>query len=108
MAQLTVQQIDADGLETVYVSAAVGGDYFINDGKTMLDIVNGSGGDITMTVAGQRACEFGTVHNQTVVIQAGERRQAGPYPRYRFNDDNGYVQLTYSGVTSLTIAASKL
>jgi hypothetical protein len=108
MAQLTVQQIDADGLETAYVAAAAGGDYFINDGKTLIDVVNGSGGDLTLTFAGQKACEFGTIHNQTCVVQAGERRQAGPFPKYRFNDANGYVQITYSGVTSLTIAASKL
>lgn len=107
MATLAVQTATTAGLEATYASAAGGGDQFSNDGTVILHVKNGSGGDITMTIASQVSCSQGSTHNTTCVITAGEERFAGPFPTDRYNDANGMVQLTYSGVTSLTIRPIK-
>ena len=108
MAQLTVQQSLNSGLEATFSSANSGGDYFVNDGKTFIEIVNGGGSDITLTVDSPTECNQGSTHDVTVTVTAGERRHVGPFDKSRFNDDDGMVQLTYSDVTSVTIAAIKL
>lgn len=110
MATLTVQTIARTGLETTYAAAAAGGDQFANDGKEFLHVKNGSGGDITVTIESQVSSPpAGTaVTNQAVVVTAGEERMIGPFPKSAYNDASGYVQITYSGVTTLTIAAIKL
>ena len=66
------------------------------------------GGDITVTIASQRACDQGSTHNAAVVVTAGEERFIGPFDPARYNDSNGMTQLTYSGVTSLTIRPMSL
>lgn len=108
MATLAVQDISTAGLEATYASAAGGGDQFSNDGKTLLHVKNGSGGDITVTIASQVACSQGSTHNTAVVVTAGEERFIGPFDPARYNDANGMTQLTYSGVTSLTIRPMSL
>lgn len=106
MATLAVQTVTTAGLEATYASAAGGGDQFSNDGTVVLHVKNGSGGDITVTVASQVACSQGSTHNTAIVVTAGEDRFIGPFPE-RYNDASGMVQLTYSGVTSLTIRPLK-
>jgi hypothetical protein len=103
MATLTVQDVSTAGLEATYAAAAGGGDQFANDGKTLIHVKNGSVGDITVTIVSQRACDQGSTHNTAVVVTAAEERFIGPFEVSRYNDASGFVQLTYSGVTSLTI-----
>ncbi len=105
MAEILVQEVLLTGLEETTQAAAAGGDYFVNDGKTVLHVINGSAGDITVTVDSPKECNQGFTHDAAVVVTAGEERFIGPFDRKRFNDANGRVQVTYSGVTSLTVAA---
>jgi hypothetical protein len=106
MATLTVQATTAAGVTpAAAVSAAGGGDQFANNGKTMLEIVNGGVGSITATIASQNPCSQGATHNTTITIPAGETRRAGPFDPARYNDGSGNVQVTYSGVTSVTVRA---
>lgn len=114
MAELTVQEVVLTGLETTFVSADVGGDTFSNDGRTFLWVDNASGGDITVTLdAVAVAVEkqgFGSVPvtDTAVVVTAGEERLIGPLGIQRFNTSDSKVAVTYSGVTSLTVAAVRL
>src|SRR5262245_58451270 len=109
MATLTVQTIVLAGLEpAALVAANGGGDDFAGSGREFVELANGSGADITVTINSQENCNQGFDHNQAVVVQAGERRLIGPFPTGRFNDPNGKVQMTYSGVTSLTVGVYKL
>jgi len=107
MALLTTQQIVLAGLEATYASCAGGGDTFSNDGQTFLHVKNGSGGDITVTINSVEACNQGSDHDVAVVVTAGEERMIGPFPRKRFNSATGTASISYSGVSSLTIAALK-
>lgn len=104
MAALTVQDVSRSGLEAAFVACSGGGDYFQNDGRCILEINNASVGDITVTIATQKTVDGKAVADDAVVITAGERRHIGPFPPGIYNDVNGRVQLTYSGVTTLTAA----
>lgn len=113
MATLTAQEIVEAGLEASYDAATGGGDDFVNNGKEFIHVKNGSGGDITVTVTAQRTITnkagFGpmTKSDSAVVVTAGEERFIGPFPISAFNNSTGKAVITYSGVTSLTIAILK-
>ena len=46
-----------------------------------------------------------TPDDAVVVVTNAEERMIGPFHKAAFNDANGKVQITYSGVVALTIAA---
>ena len=85
------------------VSAEVGGDEFVNDGKCLIVIDNGSGAPITLTAETQQTVDGEEVADKEIVIPDAEQHLLGPWPKPIYNDGDGKVQLTYSGVTSLTI-----
>lgn len=109
MAQLTVQNASTTGLEVTFAAAAAGGDKFQNDGHSIIEIINGGGGDITLTIAANvDNPPPGTAEtNATVTVTAGERRHVW-VPQAGYNDANGDVNLSYSGVSSVTIAIISL
>lgn len=109
MATLTVQQTDLDGTTPSYAAAAGGGDEFTNDGRTMLHVKNGGAGSITVTVNSRVNCNQGYDHDSVTTIGAGAEAMIGPFDTTRFNDPaTGRASITYSGVTSVTIAAVKV
>lgn len=106
MATLVVQLSTTAGVvKAALVAAAVGGDQFANNGKTHLEIANGSGAPITVTVPRTKACDQGSLHPVTNSVAAGVTDTMGPFPVDLHNDANGMCQITYSGVTTLTIGA---
>lgn len=105
MATLSIQKPTLAGLAPTYAAAAGGGDQFPNDGATILHVKNGSGGALTVTVDSKTPSNYGTDVDVTVSVPAAGERMIGPFPKARFDDVNGNVQVTYSGVTSLTVAA---
>lgn len=109
MATLTVHEIvPTGGVEATLVAAAGGGDQFSNDGRTYLKVTNGGGAPITVTVVSQRACEQGTIHSIANSVTNATTEVMGPFDTSRFNDASGFVQVTYSGVTSVTVGAFRL
>ena len=112
MATLTRQKAVLTGLTPSYASCAGGGDVVDNsDGKTFLHVKNGSGGSITVTVTAQSTSLSTTTHglltvsNVAIAIGAGSERIIGPFPKQAYNNASKQLAITYSGVTSLTIAA---
>lgn len=114
MAALTRQNLAEAGLNATYVAASGGGDTVPNDGETFLHVKNGGVGSINVTVAAAVATVFkegfGTLvrGNIVVAVPNGAERFIGPFPPSAFNDVNGSVPITYSGVTSVTVAALKV
>lgn len=106
MAILAVQPITTTGLTPSFASAAGGGDSFQSGGGEHVEVVNGGGGSINVTIAAQQACNtFGVsnaAHDIVVAVGAGVRKKI-KVPPYGYVDANGRVQLTYSGVTSVTV-----
>jgi len=105
MATLTVYARDA--VET-YVAASALGDVFRNDGNTELVIVNEGGAGITVTIPATRACRHGFLDDEVFTVSAGVERRAGPFDHARFGDAQGRVQINYSDVTGVSVAAKRL
>lgn len=113
MATLTVQSVTESGLDGSYSAAAGAGDTFVNDttGRTFLHVKNGDASSHTVTVTPvitSRSIEgFGTLTKSgvSVAIPAGEDRFIGPFPYTAYGAD---PDITYSAVTSVTVAAIKV
>ena len=80
-----------------YEAADVGGDTFNNAGRTFLHVKNGSGVPLTVTVAAKP-----TKTDREATVSAGGEVFMGIFPLTDFNVN---ASITYSVVTSLTIAA---
>jgi hypothetical protein len=110
MATLTVQNVSRSGLrvDNALVAANGGGDQFLPDKDTYLEVNNGSGGAITVTIATPGTVAGLAVADVAVSVPAGQRYRIGPFPAEHFaQPDDGLADITYSGVTSLTIGAFK-
>lgn len=108
MAVLTTQTIVPTGLTPAYSAAAGGGDKVAPGADTFIHVKNGSGGSLTVTVDSVVPSNYGTDADLVVAVPAGSERMIGPLAAPRFQSlTDGLVNVTYSGVTSLTIAAIK-
>jgi hypothetical protein len=104
MAALTVLTPTISGAPIAVASAAGGGDTFVNNGETLFYVANGSGGSITVTFATAGVTNQGiAIADVAVAVGAGETKLIGPFDPSVFNDSQGRVAVTYSGVTSLTV-----
>lgn len=106
--ELTPKVVVTTGLDPTTLAAAdAAGNYFSNlvssATKTFFRAINGSGSPITVTINSQTLCSQGADHDLAIVLAAGAERWIGPLEKSRFNDAAGDVQITYSGVTSLTV-----
>lgn len=108
MATLTVQAISLSGVTPSYAACGAGGDEFANSGQEFIHVKNGSGGNLDVTINSQVNCSQGFDHDSVVTVTAGSEEIIGPFPKSRFDDANDKVQITYSGVTSLTIAVLQI
>ena len=111
MAELTLQQITEAGTTATYSSAEAGGDTVDNSGSTFLHIKNGGESEITATITAQTTSVsseiYGTLTkaNASIAIAASGEAFIGPFKISAFNDGNSEIAITYTSVTSVTIAA---
>lgn len=112
MAELTVQASAVAGTAITFGAAAAGGDSFnntgANAGRVILLVKNGDASGKTVTVNSQVPCNQGFDHDQAVTVAAGATEAIGPFAPDRWNDSSGLVQVTYSAVTSVTVAAVRV
>lgn len=111
MATLTVQTIDraGDGLAPVYAAAAAGGDDFPNTGQQFLHVKNGGGAPITVTaVTPQQVAGLGVADETYSIPNDALGKFIGPFPTQTFNNAQQRVALTYSAVTSVTVAVLRV
>lgn len=110
MATLAAQSFNETGTSLTLSAATVTGDQFINTEKQALLVNNGDATSKTVTVVSQIASfndstfGIGVKQNQSVVIPAGGVALLGTFPRGAYNDASGFVQITYSAVTSVQVA----
>lgn len=105
MALLSTQTVDVDGQVITLAAAAGGGDTFNPGNGVSLRVKNGDASAKTVTVESHVPCNQGGTHNLVVVVAAGDTVDIGPLPASRFGDAAGVGHITYSAVTSVTIAA---
>lgn len=106
MATITPVSIDTAGEAVTYAAATVGGDSIaagIGNTNCKLLIIN-AGSSITVTLAGAVTCSQGALHNSVFTVAAGNTQIH--IPAQCINPTTGAVAVTYSSVTSVTVAAT--
>ena len=96
-------QIVRAGIVDTLASANVDGNYYTNTGKEFLEVANGSGGSINVII-GAYVDSTAIASFKTIAVAAGARKKIGPFPTSPYNDASNYVQITYSAVTTVTVA----
>jgi hypothetical protein len=113
MATLTTQVVNRAGLGPTYAAAAGGGDAMACGSGMFLHVKNGGGSPITVTLTVPAARTYEpnvaiTSPQITVPATTGER-MIGPVDANTFTDPvTGLCTLTYSAVTTVTVAAIQL
>jgi hypothetical protein len=109
MATLTVQNTSLAGITPSWASAAEGGDEFLNTGDCYVEVINVSGGEITVTIETPAKIEGIDIAEITVAVAAttGVKR-IGTFDPAIFNASTGRVVMTYSAYADLTVGVFKL
>jgi hypothetical protein len=107
MALLSVQQASLAGTPVTFAAAAAGGDTFaLPHGAVALRVKNGGGSAITVSLQfpGQTPYGVNNPPRVTASIAAAADVVIGPIPLGAVDPVTGLVSVTYSGVTSVTVA----
>lgn len=114
MAELTLQTIDADGVEPEYAAVNSEDTVKVNTAqRNFLHVKNGGGSsiDVTVTAVKTSARVQGVgvvaVGNLVIAVPAGEERMIGPFTE-AYMDTDGEVTIGYSGTSSVTAGVFSL
>ncbi len=83
-------------------AASPGGDSFVNDGKTLLEVAVGTTAT-TITVTSV-PCSHGRTKDAVFGPVTSQTHLLGPFDPALFNDSTGHVNITYSQTTGVTVA----
>lgn len=109
LTTLAVQQIARTGLTPALAAANTDGSYVPNDGRMFLQVKNGSGSPINVTVETPGTVDGNAIADLVVAVPATTGDKViGPFPPETYNQSDGTIKVTFSGVTSLTIGAFRL
>ena len=109
MATLTTAAITPAGTDPAFVAATGAGDKVVPGDTTYLHVKNASGVSVTVTITAVGLCSQGSTHSSVVAVPAGADRVIGPITGSRFAAvSDGLAAVTYSAVTSVTVAACRL
>lgn len=103
MATLTILTSTLGDQDLTAAAASASGDQFLNDGRVVLYFKNTNASDRTITIVTAGTVNGLAIADVTLTISQDEEKIIGPFPPRVFNDGNGYVQLTYSAHTNLTV-----
>jgi len=104
MALLAAQQVQITGTTITFAAAAGGGDTVSPDDRAMLEIKN-AGSQITATVVVPGTLFGQALADVAVIVPATTGHvRIGPLTRDLADPTTGLINITYSGVTSVTVA----
>jgi hypothetical protein len=104
VATLAIQTIDKDGVLPSYVAAAGGGDKVVPGQGTFIHVKNGGASPVTVTIITPETVDSDlSVQDRAVVVANASEQMIAIPGRYRGTD--GLASVTYSAVTSVTIAS---
>lgn len=105
MATITPVSASSAGATITFAAASVGGDSVAvgSAARCSLLVRNASGGSINVTLAGAITCSQGSLHNAVVACAVGDTHILLPAQAITVPAHN--VGVTYSAVTSVTVAA---
>lgn len=107
MALLSVQQANTKGKVITYAAAAGGGDTFaVPHDHVEFRVKNGGGSAITVTlvIPGNNSYGEPMPDIASTSIAAGAEVAIGPIPAVAVDGSTGVAGVTYSGVTTVTVA----
>lgn len=105
MATITPVAVTTAGAAVPKTAASVGGDSIHNASGATLLVLNGSGSSITVTLTGVVPCSQGATHDKAFTVAAGADEQI-PVPAQCVDPTTGFCAVTYSSVTTVTVAAT--
>lgn len=110
---VTTQEITRAGLNAALTGPVADGD-IIDAGPVILEVANGSGGSITVTVQTPGTVGGLDIADLAVSVPASGTREIGPFPAHLFAQPvdaatgPGRVLVDYSSVTSVTRCVKRL
>lgn len=109
MALIAPQQIAITGITPTFAAATGGGDTVTPDERAFLRVKNASGGAITTTVV-VPGTTYGQANPDVAVNIPATTGDVliGPLVPALADPTTGLISITYSGVTSLTVAVVKV
>lgn len=109
MATLGYIQPTILGVNPAFAAATGGGDKVSPNDRGYLHVRNGGGSPMTVTVVTPGNDKYGQPRPDIAVsVPAAGDRMVGPFPSDLADPADGLVAITYSGVTSVTVAAITL
>lgn len=106
MATLTTQNITTAGITPSYAAATGGGDAMVPGSSNFLHVKNGGGSSITVTVVTPATVDASlAVADRAVTVAAGAESMIKVTPELYRDPATGLAAITYSGVTTVTVAA---
>ncbi|MGW3674635.1 hypothetical protein [Streptomyces sp. NPDC005166] len=102
MALIAAQPVTTAGLAPTYTSASAGGDQAPVGGGYFLEVRNGGGASITVTVVTPGTYKGFAIADAALVIPAAGSGVIPLDSVYR-NPSTGRADITYSAVTSVTV-----
>lgn len=107
MAALSAQPVTTGGLKPTYAAAAGGGDTAPVGTGMVLHVVNGGGGAVTVTVVTPGTADGLAIADTAQSVPAGGHLFVPLRAVYR-SPVTGRAAITYSGVTTVTVAVLQL
>lgn len=106
---VSVQRPTAAGLKPTNTgSLSTSNTYLVpNDGKTVLRVNNKSGEATKVTIKTPNTVGGNAIADKEVEVIAGEERIIGPFERDTYNNVDGNLEVTFSKITEVTVAALK-
>lgn len=101
MGTYTVQEITSAGVVPT-ANAVAASDVFTNNGRTILEVTNGSGSELTVSFTMTKTVDGETPGPKQVTIANGATKVIGPFSKDFYNDANGQVTVAYDEQTSVT------
>ena len=108
---LSVVEISSEGMELQNMAQAWADGYaMMNDGdrRTWIEVLNASGGDLTLTIQTTATLDGLPVADRTFLLTDGRRLMVGPFAPSLYNHADGTVWIDFSVVNGISILAFKL
>jgi hypothetical protein len=109
MTSVTVQVVSAmAGTARTLSAVNASGDYWANNEIEFVEVLNSETSDNVLTIAAQKKCDFGTLHNISIDIGAGSTQIFGKIPTRWFNNGSDQVIMNYATASGLTLGVFRL
>lgn len=108
MATLIPTAVASAGTLEAPAAASAGGDKCPPLDRSWIEVTNGGGSSITVTIPSYAAVRGQAAADRTVTIAAGATKKIPLYSDLNTNPADGLAAITYSGVTTVTVAAYRI